>query len=357
MIEIKSNKISVCENPVYSVAMIAYNHAPFIAEAIEGVIKQKCKFDIELIIGEDCSTDETMRIAREYQERYPKVIRIITYEKNVGVHSNMRAVLEAARGKYIAFCEGDDYWIDPEKIQTEYDIFNNDKAISIVHGDHVFRQDFWGKKFLCQPRGRYFYDQHKERLHGDIRAGVAQELVTHTCTMSFPAALIKSYLVSEESRFPGGFYDRSLVAYCSIHGLAAYIDKPVAAYRIWGKSMMRSGEIGTLKLGYELFQYFYFFGEKHPNFKNLYTKEHFEKRAKSLYLRSILLKQDATRKYFERYFLTKKIDVSDIQYSVNLNRNLITGFIFKKYIASRKIKRDILSKVKIFIGIDERKII
>ncbi len=108
--------------PLVSVKMITYNHAPFIAQAIEGVLQQKTNFPFELVIGEDCSTDGTREIVFEYQRKYPDIIRVITSDENVGMKKNGYRTTKACRGKYIAYCEGDDYWhrTDKMQIQAEY---------------------------------------------------------------------------------------------------------------------------------------------------------------------------------------------------------------------------------------------
>lgn len=100
---------------------MAYNHEPYIGDAIEGFLKQKTNFDFEILIGEDCSTDNTRKIVEEYAEKFPDKIKMITSEKNVGWKENDRRLLENSKGKYIAVCEGDDYWIDPYKLQKQLD--------------------------------------------------------------------------------------------------------------------------------------------------------------------------------------------------------------------------------------------
>src|SRR5437868_4291944 len=88
--------------PVVSVLMLAYNHAPYLAEAIEGVIAQRVDFELELVIGEDCSSDNTRDIAIEYQGRYPRLIRVIHSANNVGMQQNFRRILTASKGAFIA---------------------------------------------------------------------------------------------------------------------------------------------------------------------------------------------------------------------------------------------------------------
>ena len=93
---------------------------------------QQVKFPIELIIAEDCSTDGTRAICQRYAEEYPELIRLITSDSNVGAIANERRAMLAARGKYIAFCEGDDYWTDPLKLQKQVQNERQDTTKSFV---------------------------------------------------------------------------------------------------------------------------------------------------------------------------------------------------------------------------------
>jgi len=105
--------------PKVSVAMITYNHERFIAQALESVLMQKTDFQIELIIGEDCSTDGTRKIVKKYADLKPDIIRPFFYSNNCGVQKNLATVLKACRSDYIACLEGDDYWTDPRKLQKQ----------------------------------------------------------------------------------------------------------------------------------------------------------------------------------------------------------------------------------------------
>lgn len=101
--------------------MITYNHEKFIAEAIDGVIMQKTDFPFELVIGEDCSTDNTRAICIEYQKKYPDIIKLRLNETNEGMMLNWINNISCGQGKYIALCDGDDYWTDPCKLQKQFD--------------------------------------------------------------------------------------------------------------------------------------------------------------------------------------------------------------------------------------------
>ena len=116
----QSDAERLCKHPMVSVLMTTYNHECFIRQAIEGVLMQETDFEYEFIIGEDCSQDRTREICFEYQKRYPDKIRVLWSETNLNhVKGNGRRVRAHARGKYVACCEGDDYWTDSKKLQKQ----------------------------------------------------------------------------------------------------------------------------------------------------------------------------------------------------------------------------------------------
>ena len=114
------------EAPLVSVCMTTYNHAPYLRQAIEGVLAQQTSFGVELVLGEDCSTDATADICREYAAKYPGRVRLVTGDGNVGWRANYRRTFEACRGEYVAYCDGDDWWTDPQKLQMQADLLESD---------------------------------------------------------------------------------------------------------------------------------------------------------------------------------------------------------------------------------------
>lgn len=105
-----------------SVVMTTYNHERYIAEAIESVLRQQTSFRVEIVVGEDCSTDRTLNIVRDYQSMYPECIKIVTSDENVGWRKNYRRTIAAASGKYIAMLDGDDYFTHRKKLQMQVDL-------------------------------------------------------------------------------------------------------------------------------------------------------------------------------------------------------------------------------------------
>lgn len=121
--------------PLVSVHLLTYNHAKFIRQSIESVVKQKTTFPFEIVIGDDCSTDGTSAIVDEYAAKYPGLIKVVRGATNGGPQPNSIRILENSSGKYMAALEGDDYWIDEHKLQKQADFMeaNPDFAICFTN--------------------------------------------------------------------------------------------------------------------------------------------------------------------------------------------------------------------------------
>ncbi|WP_375419055.1 glycosyltransferase family 2 protein [uncultured Hymenobacter sp.] len=129
--------------PKLSVVVLAYRHEPFLRQALDSVLMQETDFAYEVIVGEDCSPDDTRRIVQEYERRHPTIVRPIYQSRNVGLGPNFRACLAACRGEYIALLEGDDYWTDPHKLRKQVAWLDEHPDFSIcfhpvadLHGDN-----------------------------------------------------------------------------------------------------------------------------------------------------------------------------------------------------------------------------
>jgi glycosyltransferase involved in cell wall biosynthesis len=116
-----------------SIVMITYNHEKYIREAIEGVLMQKTNFDFELIIANDASLDATDKIIKDLilKDSRALCINYIKHQKNIGMMPNFIFALQQAKGKYIAMCEGDDYWTDSTKLQKQVDFLDENENFSI----------------------------------------------------------------------------------------------------------------------------------------------------------------------------------------------------------------------------------
>ena len=131
--------------PVVSVIMITYLHESFIAEAIKGVLMQQCDFDVELIIADDCSPDNTKAVVESFKN-HPNYrwIKYICHEKNKGMMDNFIWAISQAKGEFIALCEGDDYWIDTLKLKKQVNIIAENVNVGLVYTNFLYLK---GKEF------------------------------------------------------------------------------------------------------------------------------------------------------------------------------------------------------------------
>lgn len=144
--------------PKVSVCCVTYNHVHFIEEALEGFVTQKTNFPFEVIIGDDCSTDGTTEVIRAYAQKYPEIIKPIFHNNNVGSYQNVLDVASACTGEYVAMCDGDDYWIDENKLQKQVDFMDTHKDCSLCFHPVIIKYDDGSQKDVTFPKARHrFY--------------------------------------------------------------------------------------------------------------------------------------------------------------------------------------------------------
>lgn len=117
--------------PLASVIILAYNQNAYISECIDGAVSQDTTFPIEIILADDCSTDGTREICEEYAAKCPELIKLLPSDRNVGAVANEQRAFLAAKGKYIATCEGDDLWTDSLKLQKQVDFLEANPGYSV----------------------------------------------------------------------------------------------------------------------------------------------------------------------------------------------------------------------------------
>jgi glycosyltransferase involved in cell wall biosynthesis len=133
-----------------SIFCITYNHKEFIAQALESFLMQKTSFNYEIVVGDDCSTDGTRDILADFKNRFPDKITLLLNDTNIGVVPNFIQTFKACKGKYVAVCEGDDFWTDNQKLQKQVDFLeaNTDYAICFHNVEKRFENDPARHSFL-----------------------------------------------------------------------------------------------------------------------------------------------------------------------------------------------------------------
>ncbi len=225
MLSVPAVEISSCEKlaaaPLVSVAMMTRNHQDYIAQAIESVIAQECDFEIELLIGEDFSTDATRVVCERYLNKYPSVIRLIVAHRNVGIQPNFLRLIGRCRGKYIALLEGDDYWTDNQKLQKQVAMLENHPEYSWC-GAKTANRTFWAEE-------KPYYDLED----------ILRRYIIHTSSAVFRAELFETY-----PDFPNVECLESMVyAYLSQHGLCGFLNEIVSHYRIHSGGIWTGADI------------------------------------------------------------------------------------------------------------------
>lgn len=217
--------------PKVSVRMVAYNHERFIGEAIDSVLRQKVDFPYEIVIGEDCSTDNTRGILEEYRRRHPGIIRLLLNEKNRGSRCTTYRAREACRGKYIAFLDGDDYWTSPDKLQRQADLLDRNPDLTIsCHQARIIQAD--GREGPVYPGGAGPLNPVLS-----IKDALVQNVMP-SCSMFFRNGIVGA-LPREFRRVPMG--DLPIQLCCLTKGNAGYIAEIMGAHRFHSEGMWTRG--------------------------------------------------------------------------------------------------------------------
>jgi hypothetical protein len=212
--------------PVASVVLRTYNHAPFVAQAIESVLCQRAPFGLELIVAEDCSTDGTRAIVEGYAARHPDLIRTVLPERNVGHGEIFRLALEAVRGSYVGYLDGDDYWTFAEKLARQVDFLERNPECRSCFHDVSLIYDTAGLPSGTVSPG-----------FGETRFGLEQILMG--CFVPAPAMVFRRELSDE---LPGWVFESAWIDWL-IHIRAAvgksigYLPQTMAAYRVHAGGM------------------------------------------------------------------------------------------------------------------------
>lgn len=249
------------ENPLVSIVCETFNHEKYVRDCIEGFLRQKVKFAYEILIHDDASSDNTQAIIHEYESRYPDIIKPIyqkdnQYSKGVKIWRNIQ--FPRAKGKYIAICEGDDYWTDPLKLQKQIDFLESHPDYTLCfHNAMVHHENG------CEPD--HLFAQLETRAY-HWRENV-DGWVVPTASILFRKEIFESEYYKQYStsrKLMVG--DNPLVRTCGMLGKLYCFSEPMSVYRLqptgWTQRL-------NPMMSYKLV-------EQEIEYKRIFGKEHYE---------------------------------------------------------------------------------
>lgn len=233
-----------------SVIVCAYNQEDTIARTLDSILRQQCHLPVEIILGEDCSTDRTLDVCRKYAERCPEVIRLKANAQNKGIINNYFDCLLAAQGRYIADCAGDDEWSAPEKLEKELRIMEAHPEVTLVHTDYLHRDANTGKVFAPHPHP-CFHTPMGETVIVDgkqLLVPILTQLerpVIHLCTALYRTEVILDAYQRYTEFFRNSAYGCEDMQVCFMlakAGKVAYLNEPTLHYSVGGKTISNTQE-------------------------------------------------------------------------------------------------------------------
>lgn len=322
------------KKPDVSVVITTYNHEKFIAQAIDSVLMQEVNFNFEIIIGEDESEDNTRKIVMAYKNRNPEIRLFLRSRKDViyinneptGRYNFIRN-LQAAKGKYIALLEGDDYWVDKKKLQKQYDFLENNKNYTVCF--HIAEiVDVTGK----------LSNKYWQPL--DNKAYYTKEDLFLRCNF-IPTASVM-FVNRLFNYFPDWFYsfnvaDWPLHILNSSYGKIKFIDEVMSAYRV------HPSGISSSKSGMQLFHLRL---EMYDSFKEIFGKKYYypiNKAVSLVYYKLACLYEEKKDKKNALKYVLKNIfwfyyDLNVFKLKLKLLLRIVFPHIYKKL-------KDIKSKI------------
>lgn len=124
------------ERVLISVVIPSYNRADTVGQTIDSILAQKVDADVEIVIGDDCSTDNAREVLEQYRQKYPDIIRLFLREQNMGLGANWAQCVKDCRGEFICNCDNDDYWHNPNKLQLQLDYMRVHPKCNILITNH-----------------------------------------------------------------------------------------------------------------------------------------------------------------------------------------------------------------------------
>lgn len=210
-----------------SVLVCTYNQEKYLAQALDSILMQKYNEPFEILIGDDCSTDKTGKIAEDYQSRFSEIIRVIQPEKNMGASQNMVRLAKEAKGDFLSICDGDDYWLREDVLQKQLDVFRANPDVGMICA-----------KAKC-------YIQQDGEYGGTLGYTGAEDLTTMlrdnrdvaAPTIAFRRDLMLRCIADSKWYIDQNwFYDSVMAYWFAYNSKIKFINEELAAYRVLSSS-------------------------------------------------------------------------------------------------------------------------
>ena len=234
------------QKPLVSVGVIAYQAESYIRDCLEGILMQRTNFDFEILVGEDESSDKTREICIEYAEKFPDKIKLFLHSRKNNILSygkpsgffNYRNNLVNAKGKYWATCDGDDYWIDPLKLQKQVDFLESNEDYGLIYANKkIVCDDKLGNKeaLLLEKVKKDDSLNRKKHLSGNIFWNLLENDLINTLTVCIRKDLMLDYFDKFHTKeYILGY---GLWLHAATYLKIKHVSEEWAAFRVHGEAM------------------------------------------------------------------------------------------------------------------------
>ena len=210
-----------------SVIITTFNHEKYIAQCIESVLNQKGNFSLEIIVGDDNSSDNTRRIISGFVQKHPDIINLLPEEENLGVSKNLYRCINACSGDYIAICEGDDYWINENKLEIQTNYLEKNSKLSMCFSSYQFYFEDKDNYTNYESAAKYWKKTFTTR-----------DIIKNNFIGNFSCCVYRSSIIK---KFPKELFDIYTVdwmfnIYCSLFGKLGFINTIFSVYRKHNKA-------------------------------------------------------------------------------------------------------------------------
>jgi len=304
--------------PLVTIKCMVYNHEPYLRQCLDGFVMQKANFKFEAVVHDDASTDDSANIIREYTEKYPDTIIPIYESENQyskgGFDRVFQIVNKRITGKYVAYCEGDDYWTDPYKLQNQVDYLESHPECGLVYTQAQQYEQVSGNISLAWAR------------QSDFKDILLNQNSIVTLTSCYRKTILDDYYKEIKVNADWKMVDLPLWLYISYYSKIKFFSQVTGVYRILGESASHSSDINKnidfILSSYSIKKYF----AKNFN-QNKYDRILITHTINDLFKSSFLYDKNINRTVFKfamsQHYLSFHLILKLIIFSSSIGRKLI----------------------------------